>query len=125
MAAESMGFSQSGQDAPIDGTVTGSTVIYSVGSLYVSPMFLTFETISSDSITETAIVSIGTNSPNYDDILSGHGLQIAEGAMETVQLPISRSFQGPLDVYVRVVREATGTEFTFTAGIGYLAHGFN
>lgn len=126
MAVGSMGFNHSGQDAPIDGTSVASTTIYSPGGgLSVSPIFLTFETVNVDAVTLTAIVSVGTNNPDYDNILFAHGIKPVEGAMETVQLPSAQSFSGGVDVKVKVVRAASGTDLTFCAGIGYLAHGFN
>ena len=123
MALKSFNFGVEGQADPIDGTSTGSTLIVEdAGNVHLSPVLLTFETISVDSVTETAIVSVGTNYPNYDDILLARGINPVEGVIETVFLPSSLIFNTKPEVYVRVVRAATGSDLTFVVGLGSFSY---
>jgi hypothetical protein len=113
-----------GQNAPIDCTSTGATKIFEGGNdLFICPLFLSFETLEVDSVTETAIVSVGTNYPNYDNMLRAHGIKPEALALETIQLPSTFSFEGPVDIYVNVVRAASGTALTLIPAMGLFKHG--
>lgn len=111
---------------PIDGTVEAATQL--AGSLTGSGQHLTatrllVETIDVDSITETAIISIGTNSPNYDNVVAAHPVRLEPMSLETVPIPHSKMItEGSM--HVRVVRAASGTELTFNAGIDVLNYAF-
>jgi len=124
MAINTLGFNVSGEYAPIDGTTPGSTKIFQVlaSNSHLSPFLLTFETFDVDSIAETAIVSIGTNSPDYDNILAAYPINTNALTVESHALKSAPIFVNETDIYTRVVRAANGTTLTFVVGVGYLAY---
>ncbi len=84
-------------------------------------MLVTLETITADNVTETAIVSMGTNSPDYDNIYAARAVVPVEGSVETIVLPASQIINSG-GIYVRVIRAATATDLTFVFGLGYIAY---
>lgn len=111
---------------PIDGKTVANTKIFDESDLpsgnHISPVFVTVETYAADSISLTAIFSVGTNSPNYDNILAAHAVKPVAGLAELVPLQNAQMIDSETDVYVRVQRAASGTELTFVVGMGRLQY---
>jgi hypothetical protein len=80
----------------------------------IAPIRLVVETLTADSITETAIISMGFNSPDYDDMVRGHAVNPVAGAVDVVQLP-PRPVVGTGSLHARVTRAASGIALTFRA----------
>jgi hypothetical protein len=89
---------------------------------HVSPLFATFETLVADTVTETAIISIGTNYPDYDNILPGYGVCLVQGSVETVPIQRSQMVNDSTDIYARVVRVATASDMQVMIGLGFMAY---
>lgn len=114
------------EPTPIDATSTGSTQIsgdVSGSGQHFVPLRAIVETVDVDAVTETAIISIGTNSPVFDNVLPAHAIKPVAGAVEMIPLWASQVITAnPLKV--RVIRAATGTDLTFVAGIECLNYSY-
>lgn len=104
---------------PVDAASSGATQISGdiVGTgQHFSPLRVIIETVEVDSVTGTAIITIGNNSPDYDNVLSEHAIRPLSGNVEIIPLTQSKVITaGALKVNVRT--PANATELTFVAGV--------
>jgi len=126
MAIGGILLSVTGDREPIDGKSVANTKIFDESDLpsgnHISPIFVTVETYTADSISMTAIFSIGTNSPNYDNILAAHAVKPVAGLVEMFPLQDAQMIDAETDVYARVQRAASGTDLTFVVGMAHLQY---
>lgn len=104
-----------GPTSPIDATTAGATSLG--GSItgsgqHIAPTRVVIETVEADSVSETAIISIGFNSPDYDDVIRAHAINPVEKTIEVVPLPPAKFIEAGA-MHVRVIRAATATSLTF------------
>lgn len=97
----------------VDGEVVGNTLLtrtrLSEGSLQFHPFQVFCKVITATNITVGATINVGTNSPNFNNIISG---QVVTGPARTFQFT---ALANPLtqlpvdtDINVRVTTAATG-----------------
>ncbi len=105
----------------IDGKTTGSTEIDTTSaSLRFVPMFIQIEPTTATAVVVPSSISIGTNSPNYNDILAITaltGLTSSNIMLQLTPAALSSSLAASTGVFVKVTTGATATTFTLRVSI--------
>ena len=110
-------------DTPMDGTSTGTAELSSFGANpdhILSPIAMIVETIEADTVSETAVISMGTNSPDYDNIVKAYAVNPVAGTVVSVPLgvaPLIFNNNTAFSLYARVRHAATATDLTFRASL--------
>jgi len=104
--------------ATMDGTAVANSAALTgeISGNGFAPLRLIVETTEADAVTETALISIGFNSPDYNDMVLAHAVNPIAGVVEAITLP-PRPMALSGSLHVRVFRAATGTALTFVANL--------
>lgn len=115
--------SPANQPDVIDLTTPGATKIWDgsfagVGEVFAFRDFVVI-TKESDSATVNPVISIGTNSPNYDNIVEAFAVSLVEGRMDVIPVrDMGVVAPADTDVYMNVKQAGTATALT-----GFVAFG--
>lgn len=113
---------------PIDLTAGGAVKIWD-GSLSGAGDIFAFRDLvvivtDSDSATVHPVISIGTNNPNYDNIVEAYAVSLVEGRADFVPVRDPRVVAAAdTDVYVNVKRTATAS--SLKALVAFAAHRYS
>lgn len=112
------------QPDSIDLTSTGATKIWD-GTLSGTGEVFAFRDIvvivtDSDSATTNPVISVGTNNPNYDNLVEAYAVSLVEGRADFVSIRDPRVAAPDTDVYVNVKR--SGSASSLEAIIAFGAH---
>lgn len=117
--------SPANQPDSIDLTTPGAVKLWDgsfagVGEVFAFRDFVVI-TEESDTATTHPVISIGTNNPNYDNIVEAYAVSLVEGRADVVPVRDPRVVAAPdTDIYVNVKQEATAV--TLTAYVAFGAH---
>lgn len=104
------------ESTPIDGKTLGQTKIQPAVSTNYIPLLVSLETVSISGVVTLPLVSVGTNSPNYNNIMTLTTLPSAASVI-TVPVVAGQIFNNQ-DVYVNVGVAGVGTgSITFRASL--------
>lgn len=105
----------------IDLKSTGATRIYEgSASFLVSPIAVAIEVVESDSASNNPVISVGTNNPDYDDLVEAFAVSLVEGTTVVIPLNVTRLLPASTDIYVNVLRAASGTTLTAVVSVNLL-----
>jgi hypothetical protein len=102
----------------INGLFSGVTDLYDPADHsngFLVPVMVSFETKTVTSVTATAIVSVGTDSPNYDDLIPCHKISLIAGRVDNMVIPISKKTTSK--VRLNVFSAGSGTTLSFVARV--------
>jgi hypothetical protein len=102
----------------IDAESSGSTVVVETdndltGTQTIYPTLFIFETVTASGVTKNARISVGSNSPNYDDMVDSHRISTTAGNFDVVAVERSPKIVHPGEIRVNVFDPATATALTF------------
>lgn len=117
-SCNNVGFRGAASTTAISGTSTGNTTLCNSESDEIHPFAINIETTSASGVVTPAIISIGTNSPNYNNIVSMTTVPTSAGTAKTVLLDSAYTvIPNSTDVVVKVGTAAIGTSQNFKVAI--------
>jgi hypothetical protein len=104
----------------LDATSTGDTLFDTTGGQYFYPLTLSISVTDIAGLVTPAVISMGTNSPNYNNIVAATtltGLNAVNKILTVNVASLITSVPPETEIYVRVSVASVATTFAFRASM--------